>query len=337
MASRTVLRRSSLSYGSRFCRPTTSYIVNSNKYSYDSSVSGRNYAAAGLKDLKNRITTIQSIVKVTASMKMIANAKLAKQQERLKESRQWQQSSFAFLESLYPQLDKNDEFYQDQKVEQDSAIVDSELLVTFASDRGLCGGVNSNIGREIIRLLKIKAGPSLIVVGDKTMQQIQREWNKTFAMGVSGVSGNKPVTFHECLGIAEKIVALPGEKITFVFSHFANMVTYQITTYVLPNLAHVLEDERRAAPFQWSDENILKSAYAFHVAGVIFCSLTECQTCEIAARMTAMDNATTNGNDLIKNLSLQYNKQRQTAITTELVEIVSGASAQDEAKKQVDE
>jgi len=341
MASRTTLRRTTVIYSSRFLKPSTSVIINNHNFynrSTDSNVVSpfgvRHYAGAGLKELKNRIATVSSIVKVTASMKMIANAKLAKQQERLRYNRTFYGSSSAFMDTLYPQLDKNDEFYQDKKAQQETDEVNKEVIISIASDRGLCGGVNSNIGREVARLLKIKPNASLVIIGDKTVQQIQREWASRFALVVSGVSGNKPITFHECLGIAEKILDIEGDKYTLVYSHFVNLVTFRVENYVLPNPHKVTDDERRAQPFQHSDENILKSSHSYTFASILYNALTESQTAEIAARMTAMDNATTNGKDLIKRLSLQYNKSRQTAITTELVEIVSGASAQDSAKKE---
>jgi len=112
----------------------------------------------------------------------------------------------------------------------------------------------------------------------------------------------------------------------------------KIRSFRYPSFKRFSEEEARHKPFQVDDyENILKSAYQYSLASILYGIITEAQTCEIAARMTAMDNATTNGRDLIKGLTLQYNKQRQSAITTELVEIVSGASAVDAQKKKAEE
>jgi len=300
----------------------------------------RYYPAGGkAKELKTRINTITSITKVTSSMKMIANAKLQKQQERLRAARKYNKSSMAFLETEYPPLDLQDEFYIDKKQAQEvEEVENNELVIAIASDRGLCGGVNSNIGKDIIRLLKLKPKAQLLLVGDKPIQQLQREFSKQFIMSVTQVSGNKPVTFHECAALMDRVLALPYDKYTFVFNYFASILSFRITGIRYPSFHRFLEEESRHKPFVVSDyEHVLKSVYQFGFASLLFSVMTEAQTCEIAARMTAMENATTNGRDLIKMLTLQYNKQRQSAITTELVEIVSGASAVDEQRKKNEE
>jgi len=214
-------------------------------------------------------------------------------------------------------------------------VENNELLIAIASDRGLCGGVNSNIGKEIIRLLKIKPKAQLLLIGDKPVQQLQREFSKQFIMSVTQVSGNKPVTFHECASLMDRVLSLPYDKYTFVFNYFASILSSRVTGIRYPSFPRFLEEENRHKPFVVSDyEHVLKSVYQYSFASLLFTAMTEAQTCEIAARMTAMENATTNGRDLIKMLTLQYNKQRQSAITTELVEIVSGASAVDEQRKK---
>jgi len=295
----------------------------------------RHYPGAGLKELKIRIATIRSITKVTNSMKMIASAKLTKQQERLGDARPYRISSIAFLDHQYPQLDKKDEFYKEKKAQEESEEVD-EVVLCITSDRGLCGGVNSNVSREMLRLMKLKHHASLIVIGDKAIQQLQKELSSKFVLTVSGVSGNKPITFHEILLVTDLILANPFQKLTIVFNYFNNIVQYSVTGHKFPGLEKVLEDERRHQPFQISEGNhdiVLRSAYQYSLASFLFGAVTECQTCEIAGRMTAMENATKNGNDLIKVLTMQYNKVRQQAITTELIEIVGGASAVDEQNK----
>jgi len=313
-------------------------IKSSNNDSSDflSPPSVRHYPAGGkAKELKTRITTIQSIVKVTASMKMIANAKLQKQQERLKNARKWHESTRSLLAHEYPPLDTADEFYLDKKTVQESEEVDSEIVIPITSDRGLCGGANSSIGKEVIRLLKLKPRAQLVLIGDKSVQQLQREYSKQFAMAISQVSGNKPITFHECCSIVDKLFLLSWDKVTFVHNYFQSIIAFRIRSFRFPSLKRFIEEEARHKPFEVADyDNILKSAYQYSLASILFGIMTEAQTCEIAARMTAMDNATTNGKELIKNLTLQYNKQRQSAITTELIEIVSGASAVDEQQKK---
>eukprot|EP01088_Endostelium_zonatum_P000596 TRINITY_DN10845_c0_g1_i1.p1 TRINITY_DN10845_c0_g1~~TRINITY_DN10845_c0_g1_i1.p1 ORF type:complete len:337 (+),score=98.25 TRINITY_DN10845_c0_g1_i1:95-1105(+) len=297
----------------------------------------RNYPAGGkAKALKTRIDTIGSIVKVTASMKMIANAKLQKQQDRLRVARRWRDSVLSLLEFEYPALDTKDEFYIDKKQAQEAEEVENqELIVAISSDRGLCGGVNSQIGKDIVRLMKIKSKANILFIGEKPIQQLSREYSRNFSMTVSQVSGNKPITFHECAELADRILEMPYDKYTFIYNTFASILSFVVTGVRYPSKSQFLEVETRHAPFLITDyQNVLKSAYEHSIAGLLFSVLTEAQTCEIAARMTAMENATTNGKDLIKTLTLQYNKQRQSAITTELVEIVSGAAAVDEQRKK---
>lgn len=225
-----------------------------------------------------------------------------------------------------------------KKNAQETEEVENEVIVAVTSDRGLCGSVNSQVGREVIRLMKIKPKAQLILIGDKAVQQLQREYAKQFVLTITQVSGNKPITFHECVAISDKILALPWEKITFVHNYFQSILQFRVRSFRYPSLTRFLEEEGRHQPFDVSDyEEILKSTYQYSLAGVLFGIITEAQTCEIAARMTAMDNATSNGKEIIKNLTLQYNKQRQSAITTELVEIVSGASAVDEQRKKAEQ
>jgi len=300
----------------------------------------RNYPAGGkAKALQTRINTVATIVKVTSSMKMIANAKLQKQQDRLKISRRWREAALSLLQFEYPPLDTKDEFYIDKKHAQETEEVENqELVIAISSDRGLCGGVNSQIGKDILRLMKIKPKANVLFIGEKPIQQVQRDYAKNFVMTVSQVSGNKPITFHECAELADRILEMPYDKYTFVFNTFASILSFNVTGVRYPSKTAFLESEGRHAPFLITDyQNVLRSSFDYSIASLLFSALTEAQTCEIAARMTAMDNATTNGRDLIKTLTLQYNKQRQSAITTELVEIVSGASAVDEQRKKSEE
>lgn len=296
----------------------------------------RHYPGAGLKELKTRIATIQSITKVTNSMKMIASAKLTKQQERLQEAIPFRNSSIAFINHEYPPLDPTDEFYIDKKEAEESEEVANELVVAITSDRGLCGGVNSNISKEVAKMMKKKPNAQLVLVGDKSVQQLQREFGSKIALTLTNVSGNKPITFHECAAAVDLLAVIPFEKITLIYNSFKSVITYNVLAQKFPGQDKVVEDEKRHQPFVTDPDHevMLRSAYQYTLASFLFGAITESQTCEIAGRMTAMENATTNGRDLIKTLSLQYNKERQQAITTELVEIVSGASAVDEQLKK---
>jgi len=203
------------------------------------------------------------------------------------------------------------------------------LIVTVSSDRGLCGSVNSSIVRAAKKLASYTPqNSSLILLGDKSTQGLLKEFSENYVSTVSDISGNTATSYTEIAQIADSIYKQEYERITFLHNNFLSVLAFASRRRVFPSKEN-FRDKKRFLPYDFEDtrEEDLDDYYAFSLCSFLFSAIFEAHAVELGARMTSMDNATTNASDVITKLSIKYNKQRQAVITTELTEIVSGAAA----------
>ena len=287
-----------------------------------------------LKDLKNRIGSVKSTQKITSAMKMVAAAKLRRAQEQAIASRPYSNNMDGIVKNLAQKLIFNAPDLLKGKPE-----INIQLLVVFSADRGLCGGFNGSITRsvksEIIEAKSKKIDTILLLVGRKSADALRREFKENFNEVIIGNSANPK--FNDSSIIAKKIIDLFKQNkfgtCKIVFNKFISAISQEVTyKSLIPIELEVKEEKNIDGPssvyeYEPSEEEILEDLLSRNISTQLFSAQIESTASELAARMTAMDNATRNAGDLIDRLTLQYNRTRQAFITKELIEIISGAEA----------
>ena len=297
---------------------------------------------ANLKDLKVRIASVQSTRKITSAMKMVAAAKLRRAQEAAEAARPYAERMERMLGSLAASLGGVDGA---PKMLAGTGSDQVQLLVAFTADRGLCGGFNGSIVRQVRKMAKELKGQGktvkILFVGRKAHDVLKREYaNETVDM-ITGL-GKKSIHFSEASQVADKITDMfdAGEfdVCTVVFNRFQSAMTQIVTPQqLIPfNPPEVDGDEAETGGdqgpksvyiFEPEEQEILEDLLPRNMAVQIFQALLESAASEHGARMTAMDSATRNAGDMIDGLTMTYNRTRQAVITKELIEIISGAEA----------
>ena len=287
-----------------------------------------------LKDLKNRIGSVKSTQKITSAMKMVAAAKLRKAQEQAIASRPYCSSMEKIVSSLANKLiDNAPELLKGKKD------IKKQLLVVFSADRGLCGGFNGSISRavklEVKKSKDLGIETKLLFVGRKSADTLKKDFQQHIVEIVTGNSTNP--NYSDALSISSKIVDLYQKdefgSCKIIFNKFVSAITQEVTLKSLIPIETNNEDASNnnqlssVYEYEPSEEVILEELLNKNIATQLFSAQMESTASELAARMTAMDNATRNAGDLINRLTLQYNRTRQAFITKELIEIISGAEA----------
>jgi F-type H+-transporting ATPase subunit gamma len=287
-----------------------------------------------LKDLKNRITSVKSTRKITKAMQMVAAAKLRRAQEAAEMSRPYTERFNAVMSGLAASVGGSDTAPKLLSGTGDDKV---QLLVVMTSERGLCGGFNTNI----VKLAKVHARKLLadgkelkiLTVGKKGRDQMKRDFGKHL-VGHVDLSEVKRLGYVDAQGIAKDILARfdDGEfdVATIFYAEFVNVVSQTPTAkQIIPAKFEGGEADEASTLFDYepSEEAILADLLPRGVATAIFSALLENAASEQGARMSAMDNATRNAGEMIDDLTIQYNRSRQAVITNELIEIISGAEA----------
>ena len=283
---------------------------------------------ANLKEIRNRISSVESTMQITSAMKMVSAAKLKKAQDAIIQLRPYANKLTEILVNLSASLDSADG--NDFSTERD---VKNVLFVTITSNRGLCGGFNSNIIKSTNSLIKGEyknTNASIISVGKKSSEYFTKN-------GFNVISTHddlyNEITFEGVAEIAETIMSSFVEekydKVILVYNQFKNAATQILMKEnYLP--VETPEDETATVGdyiFEPSKEKIVQELIPKSLKTQLFKAILDSHASEHGARMTAMHKATDNANDLKDDLTLFYNKARQAAITSEILEIVGGAEA----------
>ncbi len=290
-----------------------------------------------IKTLRVRINSVKSTQKITSAMKMVAAAKLRRAQQQAEAARPYAERMSRMLGSLATSLAGGEGV---SPLLVGSGKDQVQLVVVATSDRGLCGAFNSSIvrgARVLIRQLQAESKTvKILCVGRKGRDQLRRDYNKLIVDTIDEV-GKRRLAFSEAQAIATRIVKMfeAGEfdVCTIVYNRFRSAMTQIVTRQqLIPFPAP--EGEPAAADasgaiyeFEPSEEDILAELLPTNMAVQVFRALLENAASEQGARMTAMDSATRNAGDMIKKLTINYNRTRQAYITKELIEIISGAEA----------
>lgn len=297
---------------------------------------------ANLKELKNRIGSVKNTQKITKAMKMVAASKLRRAQERAEDARPYSRKLQQVIQNLSQSIDDSNrpEFLSGRVDSTGEPIDKTVLLIVTSSDRGLCGGFNASLIKQakntVMELEDAGKKVKIITVGKKAREILRYSHKEYIIKSFDAAEGKQP-EFEEADVIGKLAIELfeSGEvdSVRFIFSKFVNPLVQDVTARSLIPL-EISEDDTGEVTSQDSvydyepnEEEILKALLPKNISVQIFRGMLENSASEQGARMTAMDNATNNASDMIHRLTLQYNRSRQAAITTELTEIVAGAEA----------
>ena len=280
---------------------------------------------ANLKDIRNRIKSVKSIQKVTKAMKMVAVAKMRRAQERMEEARPYAKRLAEVINHLLPDVDRN--FLPLLDIREIKRVG----YVVVSSDRGLAGSFNTSVLKTAQAEIEIigKKNVDVFCIGKKARDHFKR---RNYNIIESHVEFWNELKFGNALAIGTGIITHFTQKyvdeIHVVYNEFVNVASQHVVSERL--LPLVFESDKKPIIdrlYEPNKDDLVKSLIPRHLNIQMWKYLLESYVSEQAARMLAMENATGNAEDMIKELTLEFNKARQAAITKEMLEIVSGAEA----------
>ena len=291
-----------------------------------------------LNDLKKRIASVKSTQKITKAMKMVAAAKLRKAQEAAEQSRPYSDNMKNLMDSISRGFISTD---NSRNLLTGNDEDKTYLLVLFTSERGLCGGFNSQISKalreKVVELQKRDKVVKIICVGKKGYDIVKRQYGNIIVDTVD-LSAIKSIQYNDAKNISDKIIKMyfdaEFDKCLIFYNKFKSVIS-QIPTEQQVVPAEIAEQKNEADSiedniffeFEPNEKEILEELLPLNFAVQIFKALLESSASEQGSRMSAMDNASRNASDMIDSLTLFYNRSRQAVITKELIEIISGAEA----------
>ena len=289
---------------------------------------------ASLDDLKKRIASVKSTQKITKAMKMVAAAKLRRAQESAEKGRPYSEKMNNIILNLSSGISDKENA---PKLLSGSGNDKVHLCVVMTSDRGLCGGFNSNIIKKaksyFAKLVDEGKDLKIITVGSKGNDQLKRAYGDKIIANISFKESKHANYFDaEKVGkmVIEKFEAEEFDVCTIFYNQFKNVITQipQAQQIISLNVENLVEDKSEDSyEFEPDEDEILSNLLPKNISTQIFKAMLENSASEQGSRMSAMDNATRNAGEMVDKLTIEYNRSRQAAITKELIEIISGAES----------
>ncbi len=282
---------------------------------------------ATLQDIRRRIRSVKNTQQITRAMKMVAAARLRRAQDRIFSARPYAREMMRLLESIAARTsDREHPLLATRPIEK-------SLLVLVTSDRGLCGAFNANLIRTATAYLAERpAGSvSLLVVGRKGRDHFRRTSAKIAGEHVNifirlGFSNAEEIAGEIIRAYTEQTV----DAVDVIYNEFKSIMTQRVTTERYLPIAPIAAEKGESLVdyiYEEPPEEIFRALLPRYVESEVYRALLESNAAEFAAKMTAMDAATNNADELLSNLTLTMNRARQAAITKEIIEVVSGADA----------
>jgi len=284
-----------------------------------------------LKEIRNRIGSVSSTMQITSAMKMVSAAKLKRSQDAITRLRPYASKLRYILENVSGSLDLSENKFAENRGQN------KVLLIAITSNRGLCGGFNSNIIKKVNQLIREEyrdSQVSVLCLGKKIKDMVKRTEhyyvNDTLAP-LEDIMGN--VSFERTAQIGEELMSLFENKtfdqMVIVYNRFLNAANQSIEVEPFLPIVSVAKGEETAKDylFEPNKEEIIAELIPKSLKTQLFKAILDSTAAEHGARMTAMHKATDNASELKRTLTLSYNKARQAAITNEILEIVGGAEA----------
>ena len=288
---------------------------------------------ASLDDLKKRIASVKSTQKITKAMKMVAAAKLRKAQESAEKGRPYSEKMNNIILNLSNGISDKENA---PKLLSGTGKDKTHLCVVMTSDRGLCGGFNTNIIKKaknyFSKILDQGKELKIITVGSKGNDQLKRLYGDKIIENIS-FKESKNVNYFDADKVGKIVIQKFEEDefdiCTVFYNQFKNVIIQ------IPQAQQIIplnndEDENssnESYEFEPDEDEILKNLLPKNISTQIFKAMLENSASEQGSRMSAMDNATRNAGEMVDKLTIEYNRSRQAAITKELIEIISGAES----------
>lgn len=282
------------------------------------------------REIRGRIKSLKGTQQITKAMKMVAAAKVRRAQERVLATRPYAEKlkeMFQYVAYRLAEEELNEPLLEQREIKNVG-------LVIVTSDKGLCGGYNSNVlkfaTQKMQEILEAGQTPKAWLVGNKAIGFYRRG-----EVEVLGRYSSLPAipTYTEAAmlteALTESFLAHKVDKVVLIYTQFVSMLQYQPTELTLLPVSPPEGEEAPKGEYLYEPDplTLLQSILPRYISRQILRALLESAASELAARMAAMDNATKNADDLLESLSIQYNKVRQAYITTEILEVVGGAEA----------
>jgi F-type H+-transporting ATPase subunit gamma len=287
--------------------------------------------AGGLKEVRERITSVQNTMQITSAMKMVAAAKLRRAQDAITRMRPYAEKLQGVLSNVSASLDSSDGVYSQQRD------VKRVLIVAITSNRGLCGGFNNNIIKAANALMHDEGVEyHVLPIGKKAYEAfLKRSELKAVGFDEDAWKIYDDLNFERAQKIGEDIMTqfVKGQydDVKIIYNRFVNAAVQDITTEnFLPLVASASEDESAMDTdylFEPSQAEIVEQIIPSSLKVQLYKGILDSNAAEHGARMTAMHQATENAGDMLRDLRISYNKARQASITTEILEIVAGSEA----------
>tara|TARA_Y100001958_G_scaffold157602_1_gene153107 strand:- start:773 stop:1645 length:873 start_codon:yes stop_codon:yes gene_type:complete len=288
---------------------------------------------ASLDDLKKRIVSVKSTQKITKAMKMVAAAKLKKAQENAEKGRPYSEKMNNIIINLSNGITDKENA---PKLLVGNGQDKVHLCVVLTSDRGLCGGFNSNIIKKAKLYFEkvISEGKNLkiITVGTKGHEQLKRNFDEKIIEKIS-FKESKNINYFDAEKVGNLIINLflknEFDVCTIFYNKFKNVITQipQMQQIIPLKSSNDGDLENDYYEFEPDEDEILSNLLPKNISTQIFKAMLENSASEQGSRMSAMDNATRNAGEMVDKLTIEYNRSRQAAITKELIEIISGAES----------
>ena len=280
---------------------------------------------ANLKEIRNRISSVSSTMQITSAMKMVSAAKLKKAQDAITAMRPYSNKLTEILQSLSSSIDSDNKYAQKRDVKK-------VLIVSITSNRGLCGGFNSNIFKkstELANSVYNDSDVSFVAIGKKGNDFLQ----KSFNVESNHIDIFDNLNMENVSLIAESLMEMfineDFDKIDIVYNKFKNAATQVVVSEQFLPISDVEDKSNNNSDyiFEPSKKEIIEELIPKSLKNQLFKAIRDSWASEHGARMTAMHKATDNATELRDQLKLAYNQARQAAITNEILEIVGGAEA----------
>lgn len=280
-----------------------------------------------LKEVRNRISSVTSTKQITKAMKMVSAAKLRRAQDAIQQMRPYAQKLQEMLSNIASGSDMDMKLAEERPIE-------NVLIIVVTSDRGLCGAYNTNLiktARELANKTYTGKNVTLLPIGKKGYDYFVKHGYKVVKEYWSIFSDlNFESVRAASVYAQDAFLNKEYDKVELVYSEFKNAATQVFTAEAFLPIPKVEKKEGEASSdfiFEPTKEVLIEELMPKILNTQVFKAVLDCHASEHGARMTAMDKATENADELLRNLKISYNRARQAAITTELTEIVSGAAA----------
>jgi F-type H+-transporting ATPase subunit gamma len=285
---------------------------------------------ANLKDLRLRIGSIKNTRKITSAMSQIASARLRKAQNAAAAAKAYGERMEEVVAELVAGIPEA------ERVEAHPLLgareVSTTLVIAMTADKGLCGGFNGNINRAVARAAAEERAAGrevrLLVVGKKAAAFFKRDKDVVDRLPAPSAETIVELSKEVARRAIDAFLAEDVDRVVLYYNHFVSVLTQRVTAkQLVPLQPSVGTEVRREPEFEPNRGAILKHLVPVAIESALQQAMFNSVAAEIAARRVAMDSATDNASELIADLTLEYNRERQAAITKELMEIVGGAEA----------